>query len=383
MSEDSATYAENIRSYLAQKGGGIQDAEGRGLGEEIARAIGIDKVTMVGPILDQMEHDGLITREKRGFRTYRIDLVPSATPADNGAPAAPSPGETTSPTDAPDMPPPPTGAGDAPDIAPPPTVAGDAPDMPPPPPAAPTTAISLRQALAAAGAAPETAPETGTVEPPRYAGVGARRTSRFAQPPPVPQSPAMAPPVDDAGATKDILPAVGTAPARPRLRVAIPEVKRVPSTTIILAVGGAMAALILVAVLSVVLSRGNVHHAPAAGSLASSTDACQVVPPSAASSAFGDTAGVPHLVLGSCVYDDGTHELIVGIARNNARAQFASSRPPEAMDVPGVGDTAYYTNGRLWILKGPNLLLLTLTPFSPTAPSPQLLALAVSSVARL
>ncbi len=172
---------------------------------------------------------------------------------------------------------------------------------------------------------------------------------------------------------------------RPRLRdlsMPVPEMKAPPSRSVLAIVGAALAVLVLIAVVSVVLTRPS-HHVPALGTAESSQDACQVVTADQATAAFGHNAGPPHLVLGTCVYDDGTHEFIIEIARQNARALFDSSRTSAAQNVPGIGDAAYYADGRLWVLKQASLMQLILGPVPAPAPAPQLLALAHSAVAHL
>ena len=162
----------------------------------------------------------------------------------------------------------------------------------------------------------------------------------------------------------------------------IPVVKSGPSSTTIIAASLAMAVLVLIAVIAVVATRGPAHHVAAFGTADSSNDACHVVTAEAATATFGGNAGIPHFVLGSCVYDNGAHELIVAITRQNAKSLFDASRTTAVVNVPGMGDGAYYVDGRLRVLKGPALMLLTLSPYGPT-PDPKLLALATSSIPRL
>jgi hypothetical protein len=164
--------------------------------------------------------------------------------------------------------------------------------------------------------------------------------------------------------------------------MAIPTVKSGPSSTTIIAASLAMAVLVLIAVIAVVATRGPAHHVVAFGTAESSNDACHVVNADAATAVFGGNPGIPHFVLGSCVYDNGAHELIVAITRHDAKSLFDTSRIGAVVNVPGIGDGAYYVNGRLRVLKGSALMLLTLSPYGAT-PDPKLLALASSAVPRL
>jgi hypothetical protein len=149
------------------------------------------------------------------------------------------------------------------------------------------------------------------------------------------------------------------------------------------ATGVTVAGLVLIAVISVVVTRGSTPHVVSNDTVSSSTDACQVVNSDLATTAFGQPAGAPHFVLDSCVYDDGTHELIVAVYRQNARALFDAGRSAQAQDVPGIGDGAYYVDGRLRVLKGSSLLLVTLGPVPAATLNPKLLAMANLAVSRL
>ena len=94
-------------------------------------------------------------------------------------------------------------------------------------------------------------------------------------------------------------------------------------------------------------------------------DACALVTPQEGTAAFGGPAGPPHFVLDTCVYDNGSHELIVALARHDAKAQYNAGRAASAQPVAGIGDSAYTWNGRLAVLKGSSVMLLTLVPASP------------------
>jgi hypothetical protein len=455
MAENNSAHKGSIRTYLAQHGGSVEDAGGRGLTDEMARAIGVDKPAALSAVLGQMEADGVITREMRGLRTYRIALVdddappPDAAPAGAGAvrvasragnmvgryesgpaesavAAAPEPAAGTAvrlrdalarkPKGAAASPAPvaaavavDSGASDAPtDTAPrravslreaisqradaPAPAAPEAPAAPPPPAPsarsgdrAPGRAVSLRDAIAGnTGSAAASGPDTSEASPwdrPSPAGdTGSfRETARLTSLPPV--APAWE---QTEGKKKQKKERGAKGPRRrPRFAVPVPSVKSAPSTPIVTAVGIAVAGLVLVTVITIVVSRGSTHHVPATGTPDSSADACRVVSPADATTAFGDAAGDPHFVLGSCVYDDGTHELIVDVARQNGRVLFDSSRSSSAKAIPGIGDDAYYADGRLRVLKGSTLMLITLSPFNADTPNPKLLALAASVSSRL
>jgi len=89
MADNSANVG-SIRKYLADRGGSVEDAGGRGLTDEMARALGVDRPATLSGLLGEMENDGIITRDMRGLRTYRIALVDASdeAPASGGAPPA-------------------------------------------------------------------------------------------------------------------------------------------------------------------------------------------------------------------------------------------------------------------------------------------------------
>lgn len=403
MAEKDSAHEGSIRTYLAQHGGSVEDAGGRGLTDEMARAIGVEKPAALSAILGQMEDDGVITREMRGLRTYRIALVHedapvaaavAAEPAAVEAPADSSPRRAlslreaisqrtsavaTAPGVAPPEPeagaPPPNGRPSFPRSSPSPVGAGDRPAG---------RAVSLRDAIAGNTAAPAAADTDADVAsrwepPPPTANFTSLRDTGRSTPPP--STPAWDEPEGTKKKKKQKEPRAKR--ARPRLSVPVPSVKAPPSTPIVTAVGIALAGLVLVTVITIVVSRGSTHHVPATGTPDSSDDACRVVTSVEATTAFGGNAGDPHFVLGSCVYDDGTHELIVEVARQNGRTLFDSSRSSSAKDIPGLGDSAYYADGRLRVLKGSTLMLITLSPFNVDTPNPKLLALAETATGRL
>ena len=428
MADNNSAHENSIRSYLAEHGGSVADAGGRGLTDEMARALGVDRPAELSAVLGQMEDNGVITREMRGLRTFRIALVEGA----GAAPAAAASGAAAA------------GGSRAPRGA----VATEA--------APAAGAVRLRDALAkkasvatpavAAEAAPEpvagravslrdaisqrtTATVVAPPDPPPLRPTAGRATDEWAPPPPADASPGRAVSLRDAiggadssapswdwespldsppggyraslGDTARVSPFPEPASrddddrsgrgrsrtkagrGRPRLSVPVPAVNTAPTTPVITAVGIAVAGLLLVTLITVLVTRGTTSHLPAVGTPDSSADACRVVTTVEAAVAFGRPAGDAHFVLGSCVYDDGTNELIVDVARQNGRALFDSSRSSVAQDIPGIGDAAYYSDGRLRVLKGSTLMLLTLSPYSVDKPSPKLVALAAVAAARL
>jgi hypothetical protein len=445
MADNNSAYENSIRSYLAERGGSVADAGGRGLTDEMARALGVDRPAELSAVLGQMEDSGVITREMRGLRTYRIALVdgngapPAAVAAAGATPTADAGGAAGSRA---------LRGGVATEAAPAPAggavrlrdALGRKPSAPAPVAAAvvtpeeiaepvPGRAVSLRDAISQRATASVAAPP----EPPTVRPTAGRATDEWAAPPPADASPGRTVSLRDAIAGTDASApswdwdsppdsrfdsppggyraSVGdtsrAAPfpepayrsdddspgrgrsrtkgsrTRPRLTVPVPAVKTAPSTPIITAVGIAVAGLLLVTLITVVVTRGTTSHLPAIGTPDSSADACRVVTTVEAALAFGEPAGDPHFVLGSCVYDDGTNELIVDVARQNGRALFDSSRSSVAQGIPGIGDDAYYSDGRLRVLKGSSLMLLTLSPYAVDKPNPKLVALAAVAAARL
>ncbi len=495
MADNDIENEGRVRSYLANHGGSVEDAGGRGLTDEMARAIGVDKPAALSAILGRMESDGVITREMRGLRTYSISLTGSDEPALVAAEPGPARAESGGgsrtvgrggrsvslrdalpeppPTDPPESPRAAMSLREAlsrrPAVVEPAAVellrptAGEAPAQPTdeapaqavslrdaikrkapgasaPPPVAPTStaasarragspqdavvpaaptgpgrvtrgtdsssvdrspgrALSLREALSAGGtteASPsDWAPTTQFPEAAPFTGPdnGTTRSTRL-------REPVVSPWVDDEPKSKgrkgkpgkDNRPKRADRSAqkaerrrklRSQLSIQVPDMKAPPSATIVTAVGAAVAGLVLVAVISVVVSRGSTHHVPSNDTVSSSTDACAVVDSAMATTAFGQDAGPPHFVLDSCVYDDGTHELIVAVYRTNGRALFDAGRSSQAQDIPGIGDGSYYVDGRLRVLKGNSLLLVTLGPVPATTPNPKLVTLASTAAGRL
>lgn len=112
-------------------------------------------------------------------------------------------------------------------------------------------------------------------------------------------------------------------------------------------------------------------------------EACDLVTPADASAAFGADAGTAHTVWGTCVFDNGSHELIVAYAQHDGVSQFAAGQGSDSQAVQGLGDRAYYRNGRLAVLKGASAVLITLVPSAPPGVSPAVLTLAKSAVDRM
>ena len=158
--------------------------------------------------------------------------------------------------------------------------------------------------------------------------------------------------------------------------------RNAPSTTVLAVVGATAAILLIVTLVAVFLSDGK-GPASSADNANSTIDSCTLVTSQEVSVAFNGDALDPHRILRACVYDNGSHQLIVDAADNRAQARFDAAKGDSALDVPGVGDSAYYNNGRLGVLKGSRMVLITLVPYSPTAPDPALITLAKSVVARL
>lgn len=405
MADNNSANEGSIRAYLTEHGGSVSDAGGRGLTDEMARAIGIDKPAALSAILGQMERDGSITREMRGLRTYRIALAngdsappPPPSTAEVEVAAAPAGGRrfvslresassratVASSVETADAPPAKAvslrdALNQRPAAA---TVAS--PTLPLPPPTSPPErsggrAVSLRDALAGnADPSPSSAPspwEDPTTEADWSVPTGPRVASlRGSTPPAAPSSSWGA---DVAPQTKRDKARTKRNGSRPRMSISvIPAVKSPPSMPTMVAVGVVVAGLVIVAIVAVVASRASVHPVTIVGTPDSSAFACNLVTPADASAAFGDPAGIPHYVLGSCVYADATHELIIDVDQQDGRAQFDQAETSTAQNVPGIGDGAFYDNGTLRVLQGQDLMLLTLTPYSSAGPSPKLLALA-------
>jgi PadR family transcriptional regulator PadR len=93
MVDQEASSRERLLAYLAEQGGSVESREGRGLTKEMAIALGYVELSALNAMLGRLERQGLITREVRGRRTYRIALTQPREDADEaGAPAGPQAG---------------------------------------------------------------------------------------------------------------------------------------------------------------------------------------------------------------------------------------------------------------------------------------------------
>jgi len=486
---DNSAIEGSIRSYLAERGGSVEDAAGRGLTDEMARALGVDKPATLSALLQQMEQDGVITRDMRGLRTYRIALVAGAQPAaapppspSDMADAAPSPGEGTramslrealsrqgsavtetavaetavtetavTETAVAET----AVAGSAPATT---RISKRAPAAPPPPPpevpaampaattaapaaaaaaaaapaaaaaaaaveSSPATAVSLRQALARNAAGGGSPPPGDTVTAP--AGPAFRPGSRFASPRPgiAPPSPFDAAPVapppfapaniapeakaDKADKPKKVkadkfkieVPGLLKADKPPKIKPEkadrgdeshafrlTPEVRTPPSKSIVLAVMISAVGLIIVAAITIVVARGSSNHSTISNTVTPSNDACNVVTRAIATAALGKDAGPPSFALGTCIYQNTTQELLVVVYHQQAQVVYNQTHTAGAQSVPGLGQSAYYVGGSLWVLQGTSIMQITETPVGgnpPAAPSPIVLAVANAAVGRL
>jgi hypothetical protein len=64
-----------IIDYLREQGGSIFSSDGRGITAGIAEAVGYDDLPTLNGMLARLERDGIIAREIKGKRTYRITLL--------------------------------------------------------------------------------------------------------------------------------------------------------------------------------------------------------------------------------------------------------------------------------------------------------------------
>jgi len=87
---------EKVIAYLDRRGGSIAAPDGRGLTARIARAIRCQNPNNVLITLRLLEAQGIVAREARGRRTFRISLVDHgrSTRARGSSPLAPSPPAT-------------------------------------------------------------------------------------------------------------------------------------------------------------------------------------------------------------------------------------------------------------------------------------------------
>jgi len=164
------------------------------------------------------------------------------------------------------------------------------------------------------------------------------------------------------------------------------EMPAVANKAVLAAVGATIAVLAITGAVATQSVGATTAHSPSpavATTVHAAPDACGLVTRQEVTAAFGGDSGAPHFVLNTCVYDNGTHELIVALARNDAKAQYDAGRTSSAQPVAGIGDSAYTWNGRLAVLKGSSVMLLTLVPSAPSGASPAALTLARAAVTRL
>lgn len=82
---------ERILHYLDRQGGAIANDEGRGLTQALADAAGYADLSVLNGMLSRLEKEGVLRRDIRGRRTYRIELVGRAAPrSSDGRGAAPT-----------------------------------------------------------------------------------------------------------------------------------------------------------------------------------------------------------------------------------------------------------------------------------------------------
>lgn len=64
--------------FLASRGGSLESEEGRGITREMAKAVGYEDLSTLNAMLTRLEREGVLVREVRGRRTYRIALTTDA-----------------------------------------------------------------------------------------------------------------------------------------------------------------------------------------------------------------------------------------------------------------------------------------------------------------
>lgn len=89
--DGSVTSRQRVVAYLAEHGGFVESSDGRGLTRDMAEAIGYTDLSGLNGLLTRLERDGVLTREVRGRRTFRIALVTAPRPAGARAERPPSP----------------------------------------------------------------------------------------------------------------------------------------------------------------------------------------------------------------------------------------------------------------------------------------------------
>lgn len=88
MVDREASSRERLLAYLAEQGGGVESRDGRGVTKEMAAALGYVELSALNAMLGRLERQGLITREVRGRRTYRVALTEPPEDADDAGGAA-------------------------------------------------------------------------------------------------------------------------------------------------------------------------------------------------------------------------------------------------------------------------------------------------------
>lgn len=71
---------ERVIAYLTEHGGSVESADGRGLTRQMADAIGYTDLSGLNGLLTRLERDGVLTRDVRGRRTFRIALAAAGSP---------------------------------------------------------------------------------------------------------------------------------------------------------------------------------------------------------------------------------------------------------------------------------------------------------------
>jgi PadR family transcriptional regulator PadR len=70
-----ASRRESVLAYLRARGGSVASDDGRGLTREMARTLGYADVGALNAVLARLEGEGVVTRDVRGRRTFRIALA--------------------------------------------------------------------------------------------------------------------------------------------------------------------------------------------------------------------------------------------------------------------------------------------------------------------
>jgi hypothetical protein len=77
-SASSHSSRDRILAFLSERGGEVRSTDGCNLTAAIANGAGYASITALNAMLARMERDGLIVREVRGKRTYRVALTATA-----------------------------------------------------------------------------------------------------------------------------------------------------------------------------------------------------------------------------------------------------------------------------------------------------------------